>query len=131
APATGDGAAAQQAEGRVSDGRFVASSRGQVYYWKGCDNWKRLNQANLRWFDSPEEAENAGYRPSQARGCAPQSDTALIAAARSSQETTADRTYLQPNLERIAQRAVRGPARARPADFIDDATDLLHPKGTG
>lgn len=80
APARGDGVAAQQVDGQASDAGFVASSRGQVYYWRGCDNWKRLNRANLRWFHSPEEAESAGYRPSQARGCAPQLDTALISA---------------------------------------------------
>lgn len=77
---SGDDAAAQQAATRPSDARFAASSRGQVYYWIGCDNWKRLNRGNLRWFRSPEEAEAAGYRPSQARGCAPQLDTALIPA---------------------------------------------------
>lgn len=78
--ASGNRAAAQQADWRQPGARFVASSRGQVYYWAGCDSWKRLNRANLRWFQSAVEAEAAGYRPSQARGCAPQLDTALIAA---------------------------------------------------
>jgi micrococcal nuclease len=60
------------------EAQFVASSRGQAYYWIGCDNWRRLSRANLRFFRSSAEAEGAGYRPSQARGCAPQLDTALI-----------------------------------------------------
>lgn len=57
---------------------FVASSRGQVFYWVGCGGWKRLSKRNLRWFGSAPEAQAAGYRPSTARGCAPQLDTALI-----------------------------------------------------
>jgi endonuclease YncB( thermonuclease family) len=63
---------------RRDDAQFVASSRGQVYYWIGCDGWKRLSRANLRFFRTSAEAEAAGYRPSQSRGCAPQLDTALI-----------------------------------------------------
>lgn len=57
---------------------FVASSRGEVFYWVGCDGWKRLSKRNLRWFDSAAGAQASGYRPSTARGCAPQLDTALI-----------------------------------------------------
>ncbi len=63
---------------RPSDAQFVASSRGQVFYWVGCDGWKSLSKRNLRWFRSAAEAQGAGYRPSTARGCAPQLDTALI-----------------------------------------------------
>jgi endonuclease YncB( thermonuclease family) len=58
--------------------QFAASSRGRVYYWVGCDNWKRLSSRNLRFFRTAAEAERAGYEPSQARGCAPQLETALI-----------------------------------------------------
>lgn len=71
------GSARAQGVERAS-AQFVASSRGQVYYWIGCDNWKRLSRANLRFFHSAADAERAGYRPSQARGCAPQLETALI-----------------------------------------------------
>lgn len=60
------------------DASFVASSRGEVYYWIGCDSWRRLSQRNLRFFQTASDAESAGYRPSSARGCAPQLDTALI-----------------------------------------------------
>ena len=72
-------AAAQQVE-RPAGAQFVASSRGQVYYWAGtgCDNWKRLSRANLRWYRTAADAEAAGYRPSLARGCAPHLDTAPI-----------------------------------------------------
>jgi micrococcal nuclease len=49
--------------------RYVASSRGQVYYWVECEAWHALSEANLRWFATAEEAEAAGYRPSGARGC--------------------------------------------------------------
>jgi micrococcal nuclease len=49
---------------------YVASARGQVYYWVGCDAWRSLAPANLRWFADAETAEAAGYRPSGTRGCA-------------------------------------------------------------
>lgn len=65
---------------RREDSNFVASSRGQVYYSIACDAWKRLSPSNLRYFRAAVEAEAAGYRPSMSRGCAPQLDTALIAA---------------------------------------------------
>jgi hypothetical protein len=62
----------------AQDPQYVASSRGQVYYWIGCDAWRSLSPRNLRYFRTAAEAEAAGYRPSQSRGCAPQRDTALI-----------------------------------------------------
>lgn len=74
-----DGAGAQQGA-RPAEARFVASSRGEVYYWVGCEAWEGLSRANLRWFASHAEAEDAGYRPSRARGCAPHLDTAPIEA---------------------------------------------------
>jgi micrococcal nuclease len=71
------GVSAQQGV-RREEAQFVASSRGGVYYWIGCDDWKRLSRANLRFFRTSADAEAAGYRPSRASGCAPQLDTALI-----------------------------------------------------
>jgi endonuclease YncB( thermonuclease family) len=68
---------AQQAD-PPENARFVASSRGQVYYFVGCEAWQRLSRTNRIWFATAAEAEEAGYRPSQSRGCAPQLDTALI-----------------------------------------------------
>lgn len=51
------------------DARYAASSRGSVYYWIGCDAWRRLAPENLVFFRSADDAERAGYRPSSARGC--------------------------------------------------------------
>ena len=48
---------------------YVASKRGQVFYWIGCDAWKDLAASNLIYFKSPEEARAAGYRSSATRGC--------------------------------------------------------------
>jgi micrococcal nuclease len=72
--------AAAQEQARPAKAQYVASSQGQVYYWVGCDAWAGLSPDNLRWFASDADAEAAGYRPSQARGCAPQLETALIEA---------------------------------------------------
>ena len=60
------------AQGAAQQPSFVASSKGQVYYWTGpaCKAWKRLAPANLRHFGSAAAAEQAGYRPSTASGCA-------------------------------------------------------------
>lgn len=40
-----------------------------MYYWVGCSAWARLEKANLRFFESREAAERAGYTPSRSRGC--------------------------------------------------------------
>lgn len=53
------------------DARYAASTRGQVYYWIGCDAWRRLAPENLVFFESAAEAEAAGYTPSRTRGCEP------------------------------------------------------------
>ncbi len=53
-----------------ADAHYVASSRGEVYYWTGCAAWRRLAVANRRYFRTAAEAQAAGYRPSQTRGCA-------------------------------------------------------------
>jgi len=50
--------------------QFVASTRGRVYYWIGCDAWRQLSAANLRYFATREEAERAGLTASRSRGCA-------------------------------------------------------------
>src|SRR5690606_26562279 len=74
-------ALAPAAEAQVrapAEAQFAASSRGHVYYWIGCDNWKRLSARNLRFFRTAGEAERAGYEPSRARGCAPQLETSPI-----------------------------------------------------
>lgn len=51
--------------------RYVASRRGQVYYWIDCDAWRRLSPENLTFFESAAETEAAGYVPSRAAGCEP------------------------------------------------------------
>jgi micrococcal nuclease len=55
---------------RAQNAEYVASSRGQVYYWSGCSAWKRLSPKNRVYFGTAEDAERAGYRPSKAAGCA-------------------------------------------------------------
>lgn len=53
-----------------ADAQFVASSRGRVYYWIGCSAWRQLAPSNLRFFTTRQEAQDAGYSPSQSAGCA-------------------------------------------------------------
>lgn len=53
-----------------SDMQFIASSRGKVYYWKGCNAWQSLSPSNRVYFRTQQEAEGAGYRPSGQTGCA-------------------------------------------------------------
>ncbi len=52
-----------------ADARWVASSRGQVYYRIGCSGARNLSPANLIYFKTEEEAQKAGYRHSASRGC--------------------------------------------------------------
>ncbi len=48
---------------------WVASSRGHTYYRPGCSTANRLSPANLIYFRTEEEAQQAGYRRSTSRGC--------------------------------------------------------------
>ena len=51
------------------DKPWVASTRGEVYYWAECRAAERLSPQYRIYFASAEEARRAGYRPSTARGC--------------------------------------------------------------
>lgn len=66
-------AVAACAQGVAQEAGFVASSKGQVYYWTGpaCKAWRRLAPANIVRFESAAAAERAGYRASTTSGCAP------------------------------------------------------------
>jgi len=48
---------------------WVASSQGHTYYRRGCSTANRLSSANLVYFRTEEEAQQAGYRRSTSRGC--------------------------------------------------------------
>lgn len=63
-------AAPRRAVTPPADAQYVASSRGRVFYFVGCSAWKNLSSSNLRFFKTRQEAESAGYTPSQSSGCA-------------------------------------------------------------
>ncbi len=44
-------------------GSYVASKNGSVYHLPWCSGVSRMKEENKVWFDSKEDAENAGYRP--------------------------------------------------------------------
>jgi hypothetical protein len=48
---------------------WVASSRGHTYYRRGRSTAQRLAAANLVYFPTEEDAQQAGYRRSTSRGC--------------------------------------------------------------
>jgi len=48
---------------------WVASSRGEVYYRRGCGNANRLVPENRVYFRTEEDAKRAGYRRSGSPGC--------------------------------------------------------------
>lgn len=62
--------------------QYAASTRGSTYYYVGCSGWRSLSPSNLRWFETREDAEKAGLRPSAQAGCAgpPQAPAASGAA---------------------------------------------------
>lgn len=69
--------------------RFVASSRGQVFYPVGCPAWRTLSPASLRFFSSAEAAEDEGYTPTRNRQCvgaAPLGSLAPVPEARAGEE---------------------------------------------
>ena len=55
--------------GPTNNAAWVASSRGRTYYRRGCRTANRLSPANLIYFRTEEEAQQAGYRRSTSRGC--------------------------------------------------------------
>jgi hypothetical protein len=52
-----------------ADMSWVASSRGEVYYRRGCATAIRLVPENRVYFRSEEDAKRAGYRRSGSPGC--------------------------------------------------------------
>ncbi len=65
----GEACVTQAQDALPADANYIASSRGTVYYWRGCSQWQRLSPANRRYFRTADEALRAGYQPSRARGC--------------------------------------------------------------
>ncbi len=65
APAPSDSTAVAPKDGAA----WVASSQGHTYYRRGCSTANRLSPANLNYFRTEEEAQQAGYRRSTSRGC--------------------------------------------------------------
>jgi hypothetical protein len=62
--------AAESARAEPGEGRsWVASSRGEVYYRRGCRNADRLAPENRVYFRTEEDAKRAGYRRSGSPGC--------------------------------------------------------------
>lgn len=51
----------------VLTGQYVASQSGTKYYTLDCGGVSRIKEENKIYFDSIDEAENAGYEP--ADGC--------------------------------------------------------------
>lgn len=51
-------------QGRAS-GNFMASINGTAYYPKGCPSANRINEENIIWFSTKEEAEMQGYKPAK------------------------------------------------------------------
>jgi hypothetical protein len=44
---------------------FVASKRGKSYYSLGCKAGTSISTENQVWFETPSEAQSAGYTPSK------------------------------------------------------------------
>jgi len=48
-------------EPSVKEGTFVGSVNSNKYHWPDCSFAKRIAEQNQTWFESEEEAQNAGY----------------------------------------------------------------------
>ncbi len=51
----------------TNNANFVASKNGKLYYKPTCAGAKRIKDANRVWFETPVEAEKAGY--SRSKSC--------------------------------------------------------------
>lgn len=69
APASKSAPASRAAPVIPEGTQYVASSKGTVYYWVGCNGWKNLATANLVFFKTADEAKKAGYRQSLQADC--------------------------------------------------------------
>lgn len=70
---------AGSAVGAPPGARFVASSRGQVFYPVDCSAWRDLSRRNLVFFRSAREAESRGYAPTRNRRCREPASVATLA----------------------------------------------------
>ena len=59
--------------------RFVASSRGRVYYPVSCPAWRELSPDNLLFFSSSEAAQRRDYHPTRNRACLAPTDLRELA----------------------------------------------------
>ena len=69
--ATAEKATAHPVAGTAArtDAPWVASSRGTTYYRSGCSSAKRLSAKNLIYFETEDQAKEAGYKRSRSKGC--------------------------------------------------------------
>jgi endonuclease YncB( thermonuclease family) len=85
APAATPAASASLTAELPANARFVASSRGRVYYPRECSAARNLARSNLIGFATEEEAQEAGYTRSTSQACtwgsAPSASTPPPAAA--------------------------------------------------
>lgn len=67
-PVTTDNAETQQAKKEkksVQKGIYVASKNGTKYHLPSCSGAKRIKEENKIWFNSKQEAVQAGYEPAK------------------------------------------------------------------
>lgn len=69
APPPARATSASATTGSATDSAWVASSRGSMYYRRGCKGAGDLAPQNLIYFRSEEAAQRAGYRRSVQKGC--------------------------------------------------------------
>ena len=55
------------ASSAVSAGRIIGNRNSKIYHLPNCPDYSRVAERNRIYFDTPEEAERAGFR--QARNC--------------------------------------------------------------
>lgn len=55
---------AQAGELNVTKGKYVASRSGSFYYLPSCAGAKRIKEKNQVWFQSKDDAEARGLKPS-------------------------------------------------------------------
>ncbi len=59
---TGQAASVHQSLPKTEEqGRFVGSVNSNKYHWPDCPWAEKIGEQNKIWFDSEEEARNAGY----------------------------------------------------------------------
>lgn len=75
----------------IPNGAIIGNRNSRIYHWEGCPNYFDVSPRNRRFFNSSNEAENAGFRAARnCTGSAPVRSNSSVSDDRTSTVTKSD-----------------------------------------